>query len=102
MQMASIRRSEIADRQLLQLVQRRRHVRQYPASVGPRRINQDRAHFVLSGKVREITDSTAFDAPPVSGGCLPLFADRKQKACRNFELPIVSGLQPSVEVTLLD
>jgi hypothetical protein len=57
---------------------------------------------MLLRKRYEIFDSPANDARSVSGRCLTLLANRKQKACRNFDLLVVGFLQPSVEVALRD
>ena len=103
MEMAAIGRCEIADRQLLQLVQRHRHIRECPSLVGGQgRIDHDAAHFVVQGKGREIVDSTPDDALSVSGGCLPLFANREQEARRNFKFVMVCPPQPGIEISLGD
>jgi hypothetical protein len=95
MEMAAIGRGKIADRQLLQLVQRHLHIRECPSTVGRLgRIDHDAAHFVVPGKGHEIVNSTTDDALSVSGGCLLLFANREQEARRNFGLVMARPPQP--------
>jgi hypothetical protein len=57
---------------------------------------------VVQGKGHEIVNSTPDDAFSVSGGCLPLFANREQEARRNFELVMVRPPQPGIEISLGD
>jgi len=55
MEMAAIGRGEISDRQLLQLVQRYRHIRECPSTIGGQgRVDHDAAHYpALSAATRE-------------------------------------------------
>jgi len=57
---------------------------------------------VAPSKDHEIANSTADNALSISGGCLPLFANREQEARRNFEFVMARPPQPGIKISPRD